>query len=439
MKGKLSAIIILVFLNTLVFGQQKNNKKKNLPPPPTGNDKFLPPDVVRNPLSILKWHYIEADSSRTMWGNYDKPEWLRYYGTDFVDINGDKFKDIVAGRYFYKNPGKEMTGTWVRSDFGVNVDACLVLDVDSDKYVDVIGMAYPNVYWLEAQDNLGLKWTAKIIGQVPKTDHVNGQGFRVLTFKGLVNPTIFLSGEGGIYATHVPKNPNGTENWNFKKIVSSFSDEGFGFGDFDGDGDLDIAFGNSDKKGDMPNKLYIANNPRNNLEEEWKAYQIGITENNIDRVEVADFDKDGKPDIAISEELYPGLEPKANLYTFTNSGDKNVKWGRRDLWKGFSNNNLDVADIDDDGDVDIVTSEHKGHAYPVLIFSNDGAGGFTSTEIAKGHESHLGNHLIDLDNDGDLDMVSTAWDFHKFLHIWRNDAILKPSVVNKGQVIKSKK
>ncbi len=425
LKNLFFLVSILALLNTITLAQNIKSKIKSSRSVKSVKNKITPANEAPKALAMLKWHYIQADSSRTMWGNYDKPEWLRYYGTAFVDINGDNYMDIVAGRYFYKNPGKNMTGAWARTDFGVNADGCLVVDVDLDKNVDVIAMAYPNVYWLEAMDNEGEKWTAKIIGSVPKTDHVNGQGFRVITLKGLVNPTIFLSGEGGIYAAHVPKKPNETTDWRFRKVVSSFSDEGFDFGDFDGDGDEDIAFGNSTKKGDVPNMLFIATNNGNDIDQEWVATQIGVTENNIDRVEVADFNKDGKPDIAVSEELYPGLEPKANLYTFTNPAEKDEKWQRKDLWKGYSNNNLDVADIDKDGDMDIVTSEHKGHEYPIFLFSNNGDGDYTGYKIARGNESHLGNQLVDLDNDGDLDMVSTAWDYHKFLHIWRNDAIVK--------------
>jgi FG-GAP-like repeat len=75
--------------------------------------------------------------------------------------------------------------------------------------------------------------------------------------------------------------------------------------------------------------------------------------------------------------------------------------------------------------MDIVTGEHKGKIYPTLIFENDGKGNFKQRVLDNGHESHLGTQLVDLDGDGDLDMASVAWDNHKFLHIWRNDAIIK--------------
>jgi hypothetical protein len=43
-------------------------------------------------------------------------------------------------------------------------------------------------------------------------------------------------------------------------------------------------------------------------------------------------------------------------------------------------------------------------------------------------ESHLGTLLFDMDSDGDLDILSIAWNNYRFLHLWRNDAIIKPII-----------
>jgi hypothetical protein len=52
---------------------------------------------------------------------------------------------------------------------------------------------------------------------------------------------------------------------------------------------------------------------------------------------------------------------------------------------------------------------------------NDGGGNFVMHEIDRGKKGHLGARLFDLDRDGNLDIVSTAWDAYKDLHLWRAD------------------
>ncbi len=385
---------------------------------------FLQAFAQKPKLSLSKWSYIQADSSRKMWGDYDSPNWLRYYGLATGDINKDGYLDIASGRYFYKNPGGTMTGTWKRYDFGFNADACLIVDIDGDKNLDVLAMAYPNVYWFEAKNTIGNAWESTVIGQLPKTDHVNGQGFKFARLTKNPKGEVLFSAETGLFVASIPANPKLESNWKFFRIAASNSDEGIGVGDIDGDGDLDIALGDSPKKGEVPNILNWFEN-QGNVSSEWQKHAVGNTVNNIDRIEIADFDGDKKVDIAVSEEMYPGLEPLAQLYTFINPGKSAESWERKIHVKGYSNNNLDVADIDKDGDKDMVSSEHKGKEYPTQIFENDGKGNFSLVILDKGKESHLGNKLVDLDRDGDLDMISVAWDNHKFLHIWRNDAIKK--------------
>ena len=115
-------------------------------------------------LSLDRWTYIEVDNNRGKWGDWDAPNWLKYFGLAMADVNGDGYKDIVAGRYFYRNPGGDMTGTWQRVTFEINVDGMLFVNVDGDSLADVIAEALPDVYWLEAQDKQGSSWKATKIG-----------------------------------------------------------------------------------------------------------------------------------------------------------------------------------------------------------------------------------------------------------------------------------
>ena len=146
------------------------------------------------------------------------------------------------------------------------------------------------------------------------------------------------------------------------------------------------------------------------------------------------FQGDGRLDIAVTEERYPGSVQNSLLYWFEQPQNlTNDRWVRHLIATQSSMNSLDAADMDRDGDTDILTCEHRmpepgsNQSLPnserLQIWINDGKGNFTEQLVDVGKESHLGAQTADLDADGDLDIVSTAWRNYKFLHLWRNDAI----------------
>jgi hypothetical protein len=46
-----------------------------------------------------------VDDARGRWGDWDEPEWLRYFGLDARDVDGDGHAEILSGRYLYRSPG----------------------------------------------------------------------------------------------------------------------------------------------------------------------------------------------------------------------------------------------------------------------------------------------------------------------------------------------
>ena len=370
-------------------------------------------------LSLNQWTYIQIDDDRAKWGDWDEPEWLRYFGLDFQDINQDGFVDIVSGRYFCRNPGGSMESDWTSIDLGANADGCLFVDVDGDEFADIIAAALPDVYWFEAKDKQGSEWQATKIGELPPTGHNNGQGYAVADLIAGGKQEIILQADKGIYVCEIPEN-TASGDWQWQMVVTSGSDEGIGVGDIDGDGDLDLAFGDiTEGQVEHPTILDWAENP-GSLESEWKRHNIGSTEHAIDRVEVADMNGDDLLDVIVSEERYPGEEPDAHLWWFEATDDG---WKRHQVVQQYSMNNLDVGDVDKDGDMDLVTNMHKGESLATQVWENNGSGQFTRHVVDTGKEMHLGAQFIDIDGDGDLDIVGHAWDNYKFLHLWRNDAV----------------
>jgi hypothetical protein len=249
-------------------------------------------------LPMRNFNYIQVDDKHIKWGDFDEPGWLRYFGLDFTDINGDGYADIVAGREIYFNPGDKMEGLWEKGSLPVNADGILCFDVDGDSHADIIAQALPDLYWFEAEDAIGTSWTSTKIGEVPATSHVNSQGFEYADFiKGGKNEFV-IAGDGNIYLFQVPKRPEKGE-WIRNLVCQNTSDEGIGYGDIDGDGDLDIAAGRRPENGDEPLIVVWFENPGAPTDN-WEDTEIGTSNHPVDRVEIADLNGDQKADVIVS-------------------------------------------------------------------------------------------------------------------------------------------
>ncbi len=365
------------------------------------------------------WHYIAIDSTKQKWGDWDDPDWLRYFGLDFCDANRDGLRDIVSGRYLYINPGGDLEGEWPRIILDDNVDAILSFDVDGDPYTDVIAQALPDIFWYEALDEKGTAYRRIKIAEIPATSHVNSQGFE----KGQIIPggipEILIAGNGNVYCISIPDTIEEGKLFPTCLVGANTSDEGIGIGDIDGDGDMDFTCGRRPMDEEEPLIAVWFENP-GRVDLPWKDHYVGSSTQPMDRFEVADLDNNGRADILVSEERYPGLEPDAGLYWFS-SDAAHENWEKHMVVTQYSMNNLDVADLDGDGDIDIVTNEHKGPNLKLQIWENDGRGNFSENAIDTGKENHLGTQLVDLDGDGDLDIIGAAWDNYRWMHVWRND------------------
>jgi hypothetical protein len=188
-------------------------------------------------------------------------------------------------------------------------------------------------------------------------------------------------------------------------------------GDIDGDGDVDIAAGRRLGNDEEAKEVLWFKNP-GYIDRQWQEHFVGRGNHAIDRVEIADLDGNGKGDVIVTEERYPGFDPDAQMVLFVQKDS--YRWNKRVIVTQHSMNNLDAGDVDQDGDIDIVTAEHKGDTLKTELWLNNGRAVFSSSIIDTGKESHLGTKLVDIDNDGDLDLISAVWDRHQYIHIWLN-------------------
>jgi len=366
-------------------------------------------------LSLARWRYLELDDSRARWGDWAEPRWSKYFGLAMGDLTGDGLGDIVSGRYFYRNPGGDMAGRWERVDFGVNVDAMIITDIDDDNLGDVVGQACPDILWLEAADAQGGKWKVNKVGTQPPTSHGTGQGYMTAQIVPGGKPEILLEGGDGISFFSIPDDPLAGA---WPKTLIAAGAYGMGAGDIDGDGLVDVAGFEVRSRKDRPVTWW--KNPGGSGA--WEKKNIGATDAPYpDRIMVADINGDGRLDIIATEETQE-LTPRWKTYWFEQPSDPaGGDWPRHTVAVQYTTNAMDIADMDSDGDLDIITGEHRGPER-LIIWENNGSGQFTRHLVDSGRENHLGARVADLDNDGDLDIVGICWDDYQLLHLWRNDA-----------------
>jgi hypothetical protein len=158
---------------------------------------------------------------------------------------------------------------------------------------------------------------------------------------------------------------------------------------------------------------------------DWAAHLIGDVAGAIypDRVEAADLNNDGRVDVVVTEENGSPEGASTWIWLQPPSLADDPGWPRQVLTVQGSTNSLDVADVDLDGKVNILTAEHRGKLR-LILWRNLGDARFEPFEIDQGHENHLGARLVDID--GDLDIAGIAFDAAGAVQLWWNDSVLIP-------------
>jgi hypothetical protein len=363
------------------------------------------------------WTYVPIDASRPA-------SQKGKMGLVSADADGDGRRDVIAGAFLYRNPGGDLAGRWERSIvFDEDIDVFFAVDVNGNRYADLVGLRDATLYWLEAQDEKATRWTARAIARVDAAGRT--QGYAVAKLVAGAKPQLILTRGKNLYALEIPRDP-GSAAWPLHRISTRTEEEGIAVGDIDGDGDLDVAAVGADGH----HAVWLEN--PGSLGAEWPVHAVGgqvdASRAWVDRIALADINGDGRLDVVATEEMQERTLT-AHLYWFENPAEPRAgPWRRNVVGRHRSLNSLDTGDLDGDGAPDIVVAEHTdlrgSEGAPdnltVIYLNRKRGGAWVPRVVERGpHPSHLGARLADLDGDGSPEIVSIAWNQYRSVHLWK--------------------
>lgn len=318
-----------------------------------------------------------------------------------ADLNGDTWPDIITGGWWYQNPGLA-AGNWQRHTIGAPLnDMSAVLDIDGDGDMDILGSqgqgSKTSADFAWAQNNGSGNFTIRTnIATAPVKGFLQGVSVVDVDKNGRLD--ILLSwnnGNNGIQMLSIPANPTST-TWPMTAISNTSQGEQIDTADIDQDGDIDILLGT----------IWLQNNNNN-----WQSHTLFTpSEGEADRTQLADMDGDGDLDAVIGF----GHATNTKLAWYEQPNDPTQTWTEHTIASLTSPLSLDVIDYESDGDLDVVVGEHDLDAPSesrLILYENIGGSGqaWQPHVLHVGDEHHDGTQFVDVDKDGDLDIISIGW------------------------------
>jgi hypothetical protein len=331
--------------------------------------------------------------------------------TAFADLDEDNDLDIIIGggredgsdndgaTYFCLNDGAGTFAKPIRLDaFNRNIPDHYPADVDGDGDSDIICASFRNkkISWFE-NDNVNFDKeifiNAEVEGpsMVMAADLDNDNDNEVIISSRWSRQLSFYYNTGeGIF---------GSQN-----VIEDYGVSLFSLADFDNDGYTDIA-------SDLCDASWLRNLGDGNFEladclEIWGMYNATIL------IETADLDGLNGPDIIAA------CDPHNPMIVWTQNTGGGILGDIKGIYSG-EHYDAFTADLDEDGDVDIITAEYNFNWYENL----GGGNNWERHDMPFNLKGADNVSVADIDNDGDLDIVGgvRSWDDTEWLGWFENN------------------
>jgi VCBS repeat protein len=346
-------------------------------------------------------------------------------GVRMADVNGDGLLDITTGWEeggivrVYLNPGHTQSKEkWPIVTVGkiASVEDAVFVDLDGDGAVDVVSSCEGKVrtmfvHWAPKDKPTYLDpgaWkTEALPASRDKTQWMFCLPMQVDGKNGidLVAGAKNASAQLGWF--EAPPNPRKLERWTWHPFVEVGWIMSLVATDMDGDGDLDIVF--SDRKGKNTGCFWSENpEPEARPSSVWKRHPIGGQGREVMFLALVDLDRDGLQDVIVA------TKPQEILFLRRKSGD-GLAWEDYSIKYSANTGNMkavNVGDINLDGKPDIVfTCEGATNGKSGVMWLSYRKS--PSEEMWDAHDisgpdgiKHDIVQLVDLDSDGDLDVIT---------------------------------